>query len=132
MPVEKRNFTVTEIKAGIFVLAAALTLVGFVVVIRGCGLGGEEVNRFTASFASINGLDLGAEVRFGGVKVGKVTEIEPDPEDRSQILVGFQVATRRRRIAVGRPLQRSGTLRQVSSSVEDARRSVRPAPGQAA
>lgn len=91
MPVEKRSFTVTEIKAGVFVLAAALTLAGFVALIRGCGLAGEEVKRFSADFGSIHGLNLGAEVRFGGVKAGKVTAIRPDPDNRSRILVGFQV-----------------------------------------
>ena len=49
------------------------------------------MNRFSADFTSIIGLNLGAEVRFGGVKAGKVLEIAADPEDRSRIRVVFEV-----------------------------------------
>jgi len=91
MPAKKSNFTVTEIRAGVMVLASFLVLVAFVASIRGCGSGGEEVNRFSAEFTSIIGLDLGADVRFGGVEVGKVVGIAPDPTDRSRIRVVFEV-----------------------------------------
>jgi phospholipid/cholesterol/gamma-HCH transport system substrate-binding protein len=91
MPAKKSNFTVTEIKAGIMVLASVLVLVAFVAAMRGCGSGGGEVNRFSADFNNIIGLNLGAEVRFGGVKVGKVVEITDDPADRSRIRVVFEV-----------------------------------------
>ena len=59
--------------------------------IRGCGSGGEEINRFSADFTSIIGLNLGADVRFGGVKRGKVVEIAPNPDDRSVIRVVFEI-----------------------------------------
>ena len=91
MPEKKKNFTATEIKAGIMVVVAVLVMGGFVAAIRGCGSGAEELNRFSAGFTSIIGLDLGAEVRFGGVKAGKVVEIDTDPEDRSRIQVIFEV-----------------------------------------
>lgn len=42
-----------------------------------------------AVFPSINGLILGADVRYRGVKVGRVTKIEPSPE---HITVTFWVA----------------------------------------
>ncbi len=87
----KSDFTVTEVKAGIMVLASMLVLVAFVAAIRGCGSGGEESNRFTADFTSINGLNQGADVRFGGVKAGKVVQIGSNPEDRSEIRVVFDV-----------------------------------------
>jgi phospholipid/cholesterol/gamma-HCH transport system substrate-binding protein len=93
MPATKRNHTVTEIKAGILVLAALVVVIGFIAAIRGCGPRGEAVNRFTASFSSIIGLDLGAEVRYGGVKAGKVVGIAPDPDNQSEIVVVFEVPT---------------------------------------
>jgi ABC-type transporter Mla subunit MlaD len=91
MPAKKDNFTATEIKAGIMVVVAALVMIGFIAVMRGCGAGADEPNRFSADFSSIIGLDLGAEVRFGGVKAGKVVEIGTDPDDRSRIRVVFEV-----------------------------------------
>ncbi len=91
MPAKKSNFTTTEIKAGLMVLASVFVLVAFVVSIRGCGSRGEERNRFSADFTSIIGLDMGADVRFGGVEAGKVVGIEPDPDDHSRIRVVFEV-----------------------------------------
>jgi phospholipid/cholesterol/gamma-HCH transport system substrate-binding protein len=91
MPAKKSNFTITEIKAGVMVLASVVVLVAFVASIRGCKPRSEEVNRFSADFTSIIGLDLGADVRFGGVEVGKVVAIYPDPGDYSQIHVVFEV-----------------------------------------
>lgn len=91
MPATKSNFTVSEIKAGVIVLAGVLVLVAFVAAIRGCGSGGDEVNEYSADFTSIIGLNLGADVRFGGVNAGKVVEIGANPDDRSRISVTFEV-----------------------------------------
>ncbi len=93
MPAKKSNFTATEIKAGIMVVASLLVMVAFVAAMRGCGSGAESTNLFSADFTSIIGLNLGAEVRFGGVKAGKVLEITADPGDRSRIRVIFEVPT---------------------------------------
>jgi ABC-type transporter Mla subunit MlaD len=91
MPAKKSNFTATEIKAGVMVLVSVVILAAFVSAIRGCGSGGEELNRFSADFSSIIGLNLGADVRFGGVKAGKVVEIGASPDNRSRIQVVFEV-----------------------------------------
>lgn len=91
MPAEKSNFTVTEIKAGVMVLVSVAVLAAFIGAIRGCGTGRVENNVFAADFTTISGLNLGADVRFGGVKAGKVTDIGADPDDRSMITVFFEV-----------------------------------------
>jgi phospholipid/cholesterol/gamma-HCH transport system substrate-binding protein len=87
MPAKQHDFTATEIKAGILVLVSFVILVGFLVAIRGCQPGGDTANTFFAVFTDISGLNRGADVRFGGVRVGKVTAIEPDPGDRARIRV---------------------------------------------
>ena len=48
--------------------------------------------RSTASFTDIGGLNSHADVRFGGVKVGQVTAIDPDPGNRAMIRVTASVA----------------------------------------
>jgi len=87
MPAKQHDFTATEIKAGIFVLASLIILVGFLVSIRGCRPKDDTAKTFYAVFTDIGGLNRGADVRFGGVRVGKVTAIEPDPDDRALIRV---------------------------------------------
>lgn len=87
MPAKQHDFTATEIKAGIMVLASLIVLVGFLVAIRGCRPKDEAAKTFYAVFTDISGLNRGADVRFGGVRVGKVTAIEPDPDDRARIRV---------------------------------------------
>ena len=87
MPAKQHDFTATEIKAGILVLVSFFILVGFLVAIRGCRPQDESAKTFYAVFTDISGLNRGADVRFGGVRVGKVIAIEPDPEDRARIRV---------------------------------------------
>ena len=87
MPAKQHDFTATEIKAGILVLASLIILVGFLVAIRGCRPTDETAKTFFAVFTDISGLNRGADVRFGGVRVGKVIAIAPDPEDRARIRV---------------------------------------------
>jgi phospholipid/cholesterol/gamma-HCH transport system substrate-binding protein len=113
MPATKSDFTATEVKAGLFVLGALVILVVFVAAIRGCRPGPENVSMYAASFSNIAGLNLRADVRFGGVQVGQVTSIEPDPEDRAKILVTMEVAD-------NIPVNRASvaTIEQVSLTAE--------------
>jgi len=91
MPATKTEFTAAEIKAGLLVLVSIAVLVGFLAVIRGCRAPAEGLHRFEASFTDIIGLNLRADVRFGGVRVGRVVGIAPDASDRTRILVTVEV-----------------------------------------
>jgi phospholipid/cholesterol/gamma-HCH transport system substrate-binding protein len=91
MPAKEHDFTATEIKAGALVLVSLLILVGFVAVVRGCRPRDENAKTFYAFFTDIGGLNRGADVRFGGVRGGRVVAIEPDSEDRSRIRVTAEV-----------------------------------------
>jgi len=88
----KNNFTATEIRAGALVLTSLLILVVFVAAIRGCRPRDDTAKKYFATFTDISGLNRGADVRFGGVRVGKVVVIEPDPDNRSEIRVTVEVA----------------------------------------
>lgn len=91
MPSKTHDFTATEIKAGILVLVSLVILVGFVAAIRGCRPRDDSAKQYYATFSDIAGLNRGADVRFGGVKVGRVVAIEPDPDDWSRIRVTAEV-----------------------------------------
>lgn len=91
MAATKTEFTATEIKAGLLVLASLVILVVFIAAIRGCRPQDENVKRYEAAFTDIGGLNLRADVRFGGVQVGRVVGIEPDARDRRMILVTAEV-----------------------------------------
>ena len=92
MPAAQHDFTATEIRAGILVLASLVILVGFIAAIRGCRPHDDSAKQYFATFTDISGLNEGADVRFGGVRAGRVTAIKPDPEDRSRICVTVEVA----------------------------------------
>ncbi|NUM53717.1 MAG: MCE family protein [Candidatus Hydrogenedentes bacterium] len=77
MPAKKHNFTVTEIKAGIMVIAAGLVFAGFAAAIAGYWPEKSQ-NVYVCFFKDTLGLNVGADVRFGGVKVGRVRSIAPD------------------------------------------------------
>jgi phospholipid/cholesterol/gamma-HCH transport system substrate-binding protein len=91
MPVEQKNFTATEIRAGLLVLVSLVILVGFVAAVRGCRPRDASAKQYSATFTDISGLNAAADVRFGGVRVGRVTAITPDAEDRSRIRVTVEV-----------------------------------------
>ena len=87
MPGARDSFTATEIKAGVLVVTSVLILVGFVAIIRGCMRSDEGMQVYYATFSDVGGLDEGADVRFGGVRVGRVEEIRIGADGRTQIRV---------------------------------------------
>ncbi len=90
MAQKQYNFTRTEIMAGLLVLTSMLVLVGFVALVRGWRP--EEVRtEYYTNFSNTIGLDVGADVRFGGLKVGRVTQIAPYPVDQTQVYVALAV-----------------------------------------
>ncbi|MBM3290013.1 MAG: MCE family protein, partial [Candidatus Hydrogenedentes bacterium] len=78
MPAKKHNFTVTEIKAGIMVIASAAVFAGFAAAIVGYWPEPQQ-HVYVCYFKDTLGLNVGADVRFGGVKVGRVRAVAPDP-----------------------------------------------------
>jgi phospholipid/cholesterol/gamma-HCH transport system substrate-binding protein len=75
MPPTKKNVTLSQLRVGIFVLAAIGVLIFLVLNASG------DINPFSrklhlkARFADANGLRDGSEVRLAGVRVGKVERI---------------------------------------------------------
>lgn len=90
MPTRKHDFTITEIKAGLFVFVSLAILALFLAAMLGLRVE-ETPKTFYAHFADTGGLNQGADVRFGGVKVGRVSVIEPAPDSQSLIRATLQV-----------------------------------------
>ena len=90
MPAKKHNFTVTEIKAGLMVLASLAVFAVFLFTASGMRVK-EEVASYHVRFHNTLGLNQGADVRFGGARIGKVTSIGLDSEDQSLIRITFEV-----------------------------------------
>ena len=86
MPAKKHDFTAAEIKAGVLVLSSIVVFAGFLAVIQGYRPPSEE-HVFVCHFNDTLGLNKGADVRFGGLKVGRIRSIEADPDQREKIRV---------------------------------------------
>jgi ABC-type transporter Mla subunit MlaD len=80
-------------KLGLFVIVGVLLIVAGVVVFGGAALFTDYVTIETATPKSVEGLGVGAAVKYSGVPVGKVSKIEmaswrhrdPDPAKRTDI-----------------------------------------------
>lgn len=74
---------------GLFVLiAAGLLLVGVLALSGAFGRGGVT---YRAYFKFAGGLEPGATVRYGGIKVGRVEKLRVDPQDSKRIEITLSV-----------------------------------------
>jgi phospholipid/cholesterol/gamma-HCH transport system substrate-binding protein len=83
-----------EIKAGIIVVVSLAVLSGSVILIGGSSLF-EKIDKYYVRFMNAAGLETGDQVRLGGVRVGRVTNIHaPDkPGDPVTVEVGVKRGT---------------------------------------
>ncbi len=76
-----------RIRLGIFVVVSLSILVGLFVAIVGSSLLADR-DRYLVSYKiSVSGLEIGAPVKYNGVRVGRVESIRIDPEQVSNSLV---------------------------------------------
>ncbi len=73
-----------ETKVGLFVIVSLVIFVATFVSIANVSLRGG-MTRYKTNFAFAGGLEKGAVVRFGGLKVGRVTDIHTAPEDPTKV-----------------------------------------------
>jgi phospholipid/cholesterol/gamma-HCH transport system substrate-binding protein len=84
------NMKSTEAKVGAFVVISAVILAVGVYYVSKASLRGKQVP-YKMYLRYAGGLQSGTDVLFGGITVGKVTAVEPDPEDPTRIEIDFQV-----------------------------------------
>ena len=84
----------TETKVGAFVLAALAILLGTIYRLTNMQMRGARVP-YRTYLRYAGGLESGADVLFGGIKVGTVTAVRPDPQDptRIEILMDLKQGT---------------------------------------
>ncbi|HOJ34630.1 MAG TPA: MlaD family protein [Candidatus Hydrogenedentes bacterium] len=87
---DRNRYTSAEIKAGLLVLTSMILFLLFFAAIRGIHPTQPRAV-YHAYFTDIGGLNLGAPVRFGGYKVGRVNAIAIDKEQPSRIRVDFEL-----------------------------------------
>lgn len=80
----------TEAKVGAFVLVCAAIFLGTIYRLGNIQLRGERVP-YRTYLRYAGGLEPGADVLFGGIKVGSVTTVRPDPQDPTRIEILMDV-----------------------------------------
>ena len=71
-----RSRTVREGSVGLLILVGLGLFIGIILWIRGFALGNRSY-KVIFDFANINGMQVGSQVRYRGVTVGKITKITP-------------------------------------------------------
>lgn len=79
-----------EAKVGAFVVISAVTLGVSVYFVSKAAFGGNQVP-YKVYLQYAGGLESGTSVLFGGITVGKVTALRPDPADPTRIEVDLDV-----------------------------------------
>jgi ABC-type transporter Mla subunit MlaD len=83
-----------EIKAGIIIVSSFLVLSALVILIGGSRFF-EKVDTYSVKVMNATGLEVGTQVKLGGVRVGRITAIkEPaGPGERVRIEIGIKQGT---------------------------------------
>lgn len=88
----RSEFSSTEVRAGLLVLfsgAVLILFIGAVLKYRPQA----DTKSFYVFASETGGLGRSADVRFGGLIVGRVAEVDYDPEDHSRVRMRVEVAT---------------------------------------
>lgn len=84
------EFSPAEVQAGLLVLASAIIL-AFLLVLAASFRPEGDVVPYRVFFSTTGGLNVNADVRYGGIRVGRVAAIEPDPETQGRIRITAMV-----------------------------------------
>ncbi len=79
-----------EIKAGVIVLSALTLLTASVILLSGRDFT-NEFDTYKINVINTSGLEPGAHVRLGGVKIGKVSSVIPPETPDSNVTIVFKV-----------------------------------------
>ena len=80
----------TEAKVGAFVIVCAAILLATIYRVSNAQIKGARTP-YRTYLRYAGGLEPGADVLFGGIKVGQVTAVRPDPQDPTRIEILLDV-----------------------------------------
>ncbi len=80
-----------KVRLGIFVLVSTVLLGTMVMVLVGGRLTRQEDDYFARFAETVSGLEVGAPVKFHGVRIGSVTTIEIDSDDVTLVRVNLSL-----------------------------------------
>jgi len=80
----------TEAKVGVFVVAALVLLAATIYGVHATRTVRGQV-RLKTYLRDAGGLDADTSVLFGGIKVGRIMTVRPDPDDPTRIEIAFEV-----------------------------------------
>ncbi len=80
-----------QAKVGLVVLVTVVLLTSAGFAIANMHFGGQ-FSTYRAYFKFAGGLEVGAPVRFAGLKVGRVNDVHVDPKDKTRVEVMLEVA----------------------------------------
>ena len=79
-----------EVKAGIVIIIALVTLTALILGVSGVSFW-ERHDQYIVRLRSVAGLDQGAPVRLGGLKIGRVLRLRIPPEDVTQVEIALGI-----------------------------------------
>lgn len=91
---KKSDYVREAIKAGLLITLSLLILSGFIILIGGSHFF-EKFDHYYVKVMNAAGLEVGAQVRLGGVRVGRVLNIKPpkEPGEAVTIEIGIKKGT---------------------------------------
>ena len=76
-----------KVRLGVFLMLSGLSALGILVTLVGIRVG-ETFDHYSVRYrVTVSGLEVGAPVKYNGVRVGKVADIKVSPTDVSEVLV---------------------------------------------
>jgi phospholipid/cholesterol/gamma-HCH transport system substrate-binding protein len=134
MPRSQKNLSLSQLRVGIFVLAA-LAVLGFLVLNSSGDFNPfEKKLRLKARFVSADGLHPNAEVQLAGISIGKVEDVRflpPDSASEERIEAQFAVVEELDGKPITELVRTDSTAQLVASSVLGNEKIINITPGSA-
>jgi len=81
-----------KVRLGIFIITISIILLVFLVLVAGNKLIEKRDNYFILyKDVSVNGLQIGSQVKYHGINIGRVDEINIDKDDVRNVIVSLSI-----------------------------------------